>query len=341
MENQEKQPEEVIYPEVIWGSAQGAAHKMENRPCQDAVSVKAGTIQAKSYILSGVADGLGAAAHSKSAEGACFAMLAAEQSLVHFVCTTEARGEPIIPEQIAAVVQKNLCRFWNNQIQIARNQLDIRDHVIEYATTVLVTLIYDGIAYLFQLGDGNICYFERSGASVFLVPPEVSPVDESTDSLCRPVEYQQWHCAMIPIEQIGFIMMSTDGLLKSMIESDEYIKLGRQLDSYMEFHRPAELNARIPLWLDHYSIHGAGDDISLVAIKLKRESKGENHEAEKPEYRDDGKGCRGGTGRGVPSPRGWKQLCSKNVLRVSRHPGAEKYYLAPAVQRPSRISNCG
>ena len=340
MGNQEKQPEKFIYPEVIWGSARGAAHKVENRPCQDVVSVKAGTIQAKSYILSGVADGLGAAAHSKSAEGACFAMLAAEQSLIHFVCATEARGEQVIPEQIAAVVQKNLCRFWNNQIQIARNQLDIRDHVIEYATTALVTLIYDGMAYLFQLGNGNICYFEQSGASVFLVPPEVSPVDESTDSLCRPVEHQQWHCAMVPIEQIKFIMMSTDGLLKSMIDPDEYIKLGSQLDSYMESHRPAELNARIPSWLDHYSTHGAGDDISLVAIKLKRESKGENHEAERPEHRAGGKDRRGRTGGSVSSPRGWKQLCSKNVLRISRYPGAEKYYLAPVVQRPSRISNC-
>jgi len=279
MENQAKQPEVVICPEVIWGSAQGAAHEAEKRPCQDALSVKAGTIQAKPYVLSGVADGLGAKAHSKSAEGASFAMLAAEQALIHFLCATETRGEQVVPEQIAAVVQKNLCCFWNNQIQIARNQLDIRDHVVEYATTVLMTLIYDGFTYLFQLGDGDICYFEQSGAAVFLVSPEVSPVDESTDALCRPVEYQQWHFAMIPIEQIGFIMMSTDGLLKSMIAPDEYIKLGRQLDLYMESRSPAELNVRLPSWLGHYSIHGAGDDISLVAIKLKRESKGENYES--------------------------------------------------------------
>ncbi len=340
MENHAKQTVGDIRPEVIWGSAQGAAHKAENRPCQDAVSVKIGTIRAKPYTCCITADGHGYKSHCKSDEGASFAALAADQVLIHFLCAAEAQGKQIDPQELAKAIEKQLARLWIEQIKIARNQLDVTEYLVEYGTTILISLVYDGVLYLFQLGDGDICFFQKDGAAVFLVPPDLNPTDESTDSLCRPPESQVWHSAAIPIETVDFLMMSTDGLLKSIVDTDEYIKLGKQLDSYMEKHRPAELNARIPSWLDHYSSHGCGDDISLVAIKLKNESKGENHEPEQPEHRDGEKDSRGRTRGSLSGPSKWRKLCSKNVLRISRHPGAERYYLAPNCSRPARIDKC-
>jgi len=247
----------------------------------------------------------------------------------------------INPEKITKAVQDQLVRLWTHQIKIARNQLDVTEHLIEYGTTVLISLIYDGYLYLFQLGDGDICFFQKDGSAVFLIPPDQGSADEAVDSLCRPPELQKWHSAAIPIEDVEFLMMSTDGLINSMPNSDEYIKLGKQLDAYMDKHRPSELNTALPGWLDHYSTHGSGDDISLIAIKPKQETKGENHEIKKPEYQDGGKDSRRGTGGSVSGPRGWKKLCTKNVLPINRHPGAAQYYLAPVVTGRSRSRGRG
>jgi len=80
-------------PEVIFGSVQGAAHKKENRPCQDIVSIKTGTIRTTPYTLCVMGDGHGHKSHPKSDEGASFAALAAEQALVHFLCAAESQEQ--------------------------------------------------------------------------------------------------------------------------------------------------------------------------------------------------------------------------------------------------------
>ncbi len=86
-------PTSTLPPEVILGSVQGAAHKKENRPCQDIVSIKTGTIRAKPYTLCVMGDGHGHKSHPKSDEGANFAALAAEQVLVHFLCAAESQED--------------------------------------------------------------------------------------------------------------------------------------------------------------------------------------------------------------------------------------------------------
>jgi len=93
MNTKEKKTAEQSDIEVIWGSTQGAAHKVEDRPCQDIVSIKTGTIRTKPYTLCVMCDGHGHKSHPKSDEGACFAALAAEQALVHFLCAEESKEQ--------------------------------------------------------------------------------------------------------------------------------------------------------------------------------------------------------------------------------------------------------
>ena len=77
----------------------------------------------------------------------------------------------------------------------------------------------------------------------------------------------------MPAGDIGFLMMSSDGLINSLANDDEYFKLATILADYMHRFPSAKVKAVLPQWLADYSKRGSGDDISLVAIQMKQTGK--------------------------------------------------------------------
>jgi len=329
--------------ETISASVQGAEHIQNDKTCQDAISIKEGSFHGSPYLICSVADGHGGDDYHFSHIGSLFATSAAEKTATQFLqsgaTTSDSRGE-----YFSNHVIWHLKDEWEENIKQSWEQFRVTyDHVRRHGTTILSVLIYQGYAYMAQLGDGDICYLDREENPVFLVQPDEGPTDSTTDSLCSRRANNYWNFACIPLKDITFLMMSTDGLINSMSTSEEYVKLIKTLQGYVSRFRPSEINALLPEWLSDYSENGCGDDISLVGINLKTNNKlGEmkNDNTENTRTEDHEK-TSGGRTRGSVCRRKKRTIFSTKVLqRIKRHPGTKSYYLLSGAGRRTRRRVC-
>lgn len=325
---------------TVSASVRGATHVRDNKPCQDAVSIKEGTFQGKPYLICSVADGHGSAAFTHSDAGSLMAALAAEKTAIQFLLTRDTRFENR-GERFVGHVRQYLKDEWEENIRQSWQAFHIGRSVIrKHGTTLLSVLVYDGYVYMTQLGDGDICYLDQTGQPVFLVKPETGPTNSVTSSLCSQDANECWNVACLPVEDIRFLMMSSDGLMNSLANNDEYVKLASSLQNYCGKFRPSEICSVLPQWLTDYSETGCGDDISLVAIHFEtnKTEPGEEHDKDTEHSRTEHREKTGGRwpGRSVHRKQKWTAACFKALQQLKRHPGAEKYYLLSCTRRRSR-----
>jgi len=334
-----KYTDQIQLEGVVSASVQGASHIREKKPCQDAISIKQGFLKGKACFIASVADGHGGPAYTHSDDGSMLAALAAEHTAVHFIQSGKVRSKKR-GEHFAECVRQSLKNAWEESIKQSWQMYHIAPEIIrKHGTTILSILVYDGYVYMAQLGDGDICYLDKELRPVFLVKPEEGPISSITPSLCSNDADRSWNFACIPLDDIRFVVLSTDGLMNSLASNDEYVKLAETLYDYLGRFRPSEIDEVLPGWLSDYSKNGSGDDVSLIGVKLNHEKENQGEENE-TDADNSGAGNRGKTGGGwprgsLPCQAGRSGLRFKAIQRIKFYPGTEKYYLLSNSRRKS------
>jgi serine/threonine protein phosphatase PrpC len=321
---------------AVFASIRGASHKGNNTCCQDAVSLKEGFFRGEPYLIGTTADGHGHSDYVYSERGSVLATLAAEQTAIQFMLAWDENIKN--PATFFAHYFKaHLKREWIKNIAQSQSTYCV-DPSLEkkHGTTLLCVLIFRGQIFVAQLGDGEICLINKEGEASFLVEPEMGPISSSTWSLCGDHLDKRWRFACGGVENISSLMLSSDGLINSLDNKDEYVKFALALQDYLQRFPPEKIKEALPQWLDDYSERGSADDISLVAINMKSDRNKTNTEKGKEyenEHQDTGtqnhqKIRRRRAGRSFSCPKGRKKLRPKTLQRTQCNFRPKSYYQA-------------
>jgi serine/threonine protein phosphatase PrpC len=334
-------PFKISTAQIVSGSCIGASHAKTGAPCQDALSIKKGTFRGAPYLICCVADGHGSDEHCYSDQGSLLATAAAEQMAMNFMLS-EVRDAAAFKSHVFRHVKA----AWIESLRKLTNQLELNVATVrKYGSTLLISLIYGETLYVAQLGDGEIFYLDHNDNPVFLVKPNDGPINPATYSLCGHNTNECWNIGCIPLNEVSFLMLSTDGLINAFADSAEYIKFARILREYLKIHPPEKMNEVLPGWLSGYSEKGvAKDDISLIAINLNptTQTTGESNEGKTEENRNNAceTYCPRRSGRSVCRRVRWYAIRAENLCRVVRYPGAARYYLLSGRTWRSRCKVC-
>ena len=169
---------------VVSASIRGAMHKCNGTCCQDAVSIKEGSIRGEPFLIASSADGHGGEQYIHSDQGSCIAIQSAEQTMIQFILSGAAERKGRY-KRFVQYFRENLKEEWARNIRQVREAFRTDPETMRlYGTTLLSALIYRRHIYIAQLGDGDICMINRNGSSVFNVQPQDGPIESVTRSLC-------------------------------------------------------------------------------------------------------------------------------------------------------------
>ena len=247
---------------------------------------------------------------------------ASEQTFIQFMLAWTDSAEA--PDSLfAQFFVEHLREEWmKNLAQSCAAYRVSRELIRKHGTTLLSILIFRGRVFMAQLGDGEICLINKNGETSFVVEPEDGPVSTATQSLCSDSQDGQWRFACTAVENLSFLMLSSDGLINSMESNAEYVKLAQTLQGYLQRFPVGKIKEALPKWLEDYSRRGSSDDISLVAINMNQneETQEETGEHDENEHRNSGtqnhqQTRRGSTGRSLPCAEGRKGIRIKAVQR--------------------------
>lgn len=317
-------PSETITWRLVVGSATGSRHEREGRPNQDRSgawapdqgSRVAGSDGEDSYVspeavagpvVVAVADGHGSERYTRSAKGAELAvssaievLSAAAEPLAERLRAEEAAGQ----DRVAAEVARRIVEVWLSAVyaDLEADPVDEGDppekaggrpttrasaKTVPYGTTLLASLVHDGVFLAVQIGDGALVAVRELGDNVGATeveptgedaePParavanvgaRVFPasvgVGEETNSLCQPdsARFAQTHVSLSPPK---LVMLVTDGFEKSFTDEAGFLASASDYLDYLE--EPdgvATVTENLGAWLSGTSAEGAGDDTSLA-----------------------------------------------------------------------------
>jgi len=329
---------------AVFASVRGASHKRNGTCCQDAVSLKEGSFQGEPYLIGTAADGHGHPDYTHSERGAVLAALAAEQTAIQFMLTWD-EGMENPGRFFAQYFKVHIKEEWLKNIAQSQSTYRVDPQLVnKHGTTLLCVLILRGRIFIAQLGDGEICLLNKKGEASFLVEPETGPVSSTTWSLCGDRLDELWRFASTNVEDISFLMLSSDGLINSLKDKEEYVKLALALQGYLQRFPPEKIKEVLPQWLDNYSERGSADDISLVAINMEptknenNTAKGKTHENKHQDTgtRNNQKTRGRRTGRGLSYQAGRKGIRPKTLQRTQRNKGPTSHHQASGRLRRSR-----
>ncbi|MCK5878352.1 MAG: protein phosphatase 2C domain-containing protein, partial [Holophagae bacterium] len=115
----------------------------------------------------------------------------------------------------------------------------------------------------------EVLAIDRTGKATFLEEPEEGPISTMVTSLCGRNTERHWKFGCLPVRKVGFLMMSSDGLINSLSSTREYIRFATILEDRLHRFPRDEVQAALPRWLADISRRGSGDDVSVVALTMK------------------------------------------------------------------------
>lgn len=259
-------------------SVRGAYHEEDGSQCQDSARV----FLSDDIAIAAVADGHGSEKHFRSAAGSEMATRVAIRSLCDFsernggFYKVFGRGERNAARRIAA----NVICCWNNEIaaHIRRIPLNERERAISekhggianevmYGATLVVACMFDGGCFGLQIGDGNFCALS-DGEMISPMPDDVNLVGNLTTSLCDSDAIGNFRYFLTD-RRFGGVMLSSDGLINSFVNIDDYLKFGQRVLSAVESGTTQFLKEH----LKTRSRLGSRDDISISALTALQERK--------------------------------------------------------------------
>ncbi len=254
-------------------SVRGASHEEDNSSCQDSARFFIG----ENFAVATVSDGHGSEKHFRSASGSEMATRVTIRSICDF---NERNGglDGIFtnnPDETARRIAANIICGWNSEIaaHLSLLPLDERERVIYdkyggipneviYGATLIVGVVTENVCFGLQIGDGSFCA-HIGGNMVFPMPEDAKLIGNLTTSLCDNDAIGNFRHFCYEDELSG-IMLSSDGLINSFKNEDDFLKFGRRVLDSVDDDTASGLGEHLKI----RSRTGSRDDISIAAITI-------------------------------------------------------------------------
>jgi serine/threonine protein phosphatase PrpC len=244
----------------------GPAHVRRKMPNQDAVAVRPQGLMPTPVVIGALSDGHGAQPHFRSDRGS---QLAVEAAIAALEWGTDSSAEIDLTD-----LKLTLAEGWRMGVlrDIAQHpfQQDVSRQMHPYGATILGMLADRDQMCLVQLGDGDILLGYQDGRIVRPIPGPEGLVGEQTYSLCQDHSEQHidsWFAHRNWDDELPeFVMMSTDGVSKSLVSEDAFTDLAAQYHARCREGPDVFANTihALPEWLENLIARGSGDDASMI-----------------------------------------------------------------------------
>ena len=251
----------------------GESHIRNGIICQDYSGSWVSTADAGDIAIIAVADGHGAAAHSRSDRGARFAVDAAISCIQEFVL--QKRKSLSNPDSDLAALEKSIIAAWHEKVNndsdadpLNNDVCHDGDYISHYGTTLLAAAVTRFYWFAIQIGDGKCVIFNEKLHFCQPVPWDDRCFFNITTSLCDEEAaslFRHFYSEEFPIA----IFLGSDGIDDSFPANNNGLHLGRFYTSVLknfltEGHEKGktDLLNMLPL----LTKKGSGDDVSIAGI---------------------------------------------------------------------------
>ena len=131
---------------------------------------------------------------------------------------------------------------------------------VMYGATLIVGCMFSGGCFGLQIGDGDFCAL-ADGEMISHMPEDAKLIGNLTTSLCDSDAIESFRYFYTERRFDG-IMLSSDGLINSFVNVDDYLKFGRRVLNAVEDGTTHSLKEH----LKTRSRCGSRDDISISAL---------------------------------------------------------------------------
>ena len=256
----------------------GAAHRRQQKPCQDAsLSVelkgRGGNLQ-----LLVVADGHGGSRYRLSHRGSALACQVSQEAVEQWLSTTPLtepdRWRQLLEQELPAAIHQSwlaaISADWALQPDAEHEPFS----PLLYGSTLGLVLLTPQWWGCTGIGDWDLSAIDQQGQAALLSEEREHSGSEATGSLCQELDQQLWH-ERTQLQPLGAqtdlqaLVLSTDGVRKSCATDADYLQLCAAL---LDLRDRQELEQG----LAHITQAGSGDDVSLAiahrASKQRRSS---------------------------------------------------------------------
>ena len=256
----------------------GAAHRRQQKPCQDAsLSVelkgRGGNLQ-----LLVVADGHGGSRYRLSHRGSALACQVSQEAVEQWLSTTPLtepeRWRQLLEQELPAAIHQRwlaaISADWALQPDAEHEPFS----PLLYGSTLGLVLLTPQWWGCTGIGDWDLSAIDQQGQAALLSEEREHSGSEATGSLCQELGQQLWH-ERTQLQPLGAqtdlqaLVLSTDGVRKSCATDADYLQLCAAL---LDLRDRQELEQG----LAHITQAGSGDDVSLAiahrASKQRRSS---------------------------------------------------------------------
>ena len=244
----------------------GAAHRRQQKPCQDAslsVELKGG---GGSLQLLVVADGHGGSRYRLSHRGSALACQVAQDAVEHWLTCTPLtdpeRWRQLLEQELPATIHQRwlaaIAADWLLQPEAQHEAFS----PLLYGSTLGLVLLTPQWWGCTGIGDWDLSAIDQRGQAVLLSEEREHSGSEATGSLCQELERQLWSDRaqlhqLEPQADLRALVLSTDGVRKSCATDADYLQL---CAGVLDLRNPQELEQG----LAHITQAGSGDDVSLA-----------------------------------------------------------------------------
>jgi serine/threonine protein phosphatase PrpC len=264
---------------IIHASAIGNTHIKKGTPNQD--SVHHWISDNNNFWIVALSDGHGSSSHYFSDVGSQNATKVAVQLYKESYC--EALNVSESQFDIKQDLKKyfnEFYRLWSDACQLHHCQYhaeksdsksEVNFSLRPYGCTICIAFtIRDSIAIL-NVGDSTVHIRNQSGFySNFLVHDEA--IGEVTDSLCSSNAIELLQLNILP-KFSGLLLLSTDGVIKSLPNADDYPKIANYYFGLFESGATnVDLHKDLHEQLQNFAVHGSGDDSTMALVYIAHQS---------------------------------------------------------------------
>ena len=267
--------------QIIAESVIGNTHIHRQLPNQDSHTVYVNEDNVHEWFVA-IADGHGSKIHARSDVGSNLAVKASMLIVKEFLEGAKADNEAakqLSLNELKEVLVHKILQKWkllvdehyalnSDDLNTDTGNEDVPIYVL-YGSTLAFAFTYQSDIILASIGDSDGFWRSASGLTrnLSLLGERDEGVGEETYSLCQKSAASYFNLNAIPIASGGTIILATDGVKKSLSNSDTINQL---LDYY---HRqcilaPDEVSTDLKDQLAELTTHGSGDDCTAIIIHL-------------------------------------------------------------------------
>ena len=258
-------------------SRTGAAHRKNDRPCEDAFALWSGSSGSIPYLALALADGHGDPRHDQSRTGSALAVQSGVEELVTFHrMHLHDTPQHALRAEFRADFPRRVSRRWREMVTAdAGRREDLLPAVdpaiplfTRYGSTLIAASVIGNTILLGQIGDGDIILVRPDGTVDIPLPGDPLLMGQETRSLSSRDAHLLWRTATLDRENGGVLIAATDGISDSFdgSEGPEFMKFIRSIANRIDQYGIENVAGAMSGWLDRYSALASGDDMTLVFV---------------------------------------------------------------------------